>query len=706
MKKTFTRITSTLLSALILCGAISATSISAAAATSESAAVAASIAETDSVGLTSGNFIYEVNNNTKQAKITKYTGTDKNVSIPQKINNYTVTTIGYGAFQYNRLESVTFPNSVTTIDQSAFEYCSELKTIKFGTGLTTIGRLAFYGAAVTSVTIPSGVTKIDDYAFSNCTKLKTITLNDKLTEIGEGAFGSTAVETIKIPNSVKKIGFSAFYKCKSLKSVTLGNSVESIGQGCFADCTTLESISIPGKVKTISSEMFFGCSALKSVVFNSGTQTIGQCFNSTCKSLTTVTIPETVTKIGTKDNTMSNIWVNEFFDLPLNQITIRTYENSFAHKFAKANGIKFELIKIATPQISKLESKEKGINITWNAVSGASAYRVYAKNAKGEWARLNGDVTGTTKLDSNVTYGASKTYTVRALDSKGNLISDYNKTGWTVKYAVTTPQISSLKSTEKGVTVSWNKVSDATTYRVYYKNTKGAWTRLKNDVKGTSMVDTSVAYNASRTYTIRAVNSKGEVISGYNTSGKTAKYAVATPQISSLKSTEKGVTISWNKVSDVTTYRVYYKNAKGVWTRFKNDVKGTSMVDTSVKYNASKTYTVRAVNSKGAVISGYNTSGKTAKYAVATPQISKLQNTSKGVNITWNKIDGVSAYRVYYKNAKGVWTRFKNDVKGTSMVDTGVKNGEKKTYTVRAVNSKGEVISGYNTTGKSITYKK
>ncbi|MBR1481924.1 MAG: hypothetical protein IJ598_03030 [Ruminococcus sp.] len=270
---------------------------------------------------------------------------------------------------------------------------------------------------------------------------------------------------------------------------------------------------------------------------------------------------------------------------------------------------------------------------------------------------------------------------------------------------VPTPQITSLTSDENGIAIRWQPVEGAYAYRVYYKNSEGEWRRFNGDIRGTARLDTGVKYGRAETYTVRAVDAYGNLISGYKASGWTTTYGVATPQITGLKSDEKGIHISWSKVSGASTYRVYYINSKGEWARFKSDIKGTTLLDTGVKYGRAETYTVRAVNKKGDVMSGYKSSGWTTTYSVATPVITSLRNTAKGIQISWQKLDGVSTYRVYYKNSKGEWARFKNDVKGTTLLDTGVKVGRQETYTVRAVDTRGNLISDYYHPGWSVIYQ-
>ena len=174
-------------------------------------------------------------------------------------------------------KTIIIPNSVTSIGDYAFSYCSSLTSITIPNGVTSIGNSAFANcSSLAEVTIPNSVIAIGDRAFSGCSSLKSISVEsgntvydsrDNCNAIIETA-SSTLIAGCKntvIPNSVTSIGDGAFSGCSSLRSVKIPNSVTSIGGNAFYDCSGLRSVIIPNSVTTIGDMAFSGCSSLKDV---------------------------------------------------------------------------------------------------------------------------------------------------------------------------------------------------------------------------------------------------------------------------------------------------------------------------------------------------------------------------------------------------------------------------------------------------------
>lgn len=164
--------------------------------------------------------------------------------------------------------SYLIPNSVTTIDESAFFGCVNLSNI----------------------TIPDSVTKIGDSAFEDCDRLTNITVdsdNEYYSSDEDGVlFNKDKTVLIKypqgntrtcyiIPDSVITIDVCAFFDSKALTNLTIGKGVKTIGERAFVHCYGLTSIIIPDNVTTILDFAFYSCYHLTSITLGNGITSIG-----------------------------------------------------------------------------------------------------------------------------------------------------------------------------------------------------------------------------------------------------------------------------------------------------------------------------------------------------------------------------------------------------------------------------------------------
>lgn len=360
-------------------------------------------------------------------------------------------------------------------------------------------------------------------------------------------------------------------------------------------------------------------------------------------------------------------------------------------------------IKVDTPQFTTAKTVYNGISLKWKAVKGAYKYRIYYKSSKGNWVRM-AETDKTSYLDTAVKNGTPYRYTIRCIDKYANLISDFNTDGWRVTYTkLDTPEITSHETTGEGVRLAWNAVKGAEKYRVYYKNSKGSWTRM-TETADTFYTDTAVAPGDTYIYTVRCVDSEGDFTSDYNKTGwKHTFKGIDTPTVETIKSEGDGIRLQWTPIEGVQKYRVYCKKSDGSWARIA-ETADTEHLDEVVTLGSSYTYTVRCVNNQGYFVSGFNQNGWKCTYeGVATPEITAMIGEADGVHLSWEPVEGASIYRVYYKNSKGGWTRFA-ETTDTSCVDDAVTLNTAYTYTIRCVNSKGSFTSDYNKTGRTYTY--
>ena len=837
--------------------------------------------------LTYGDFQYKIEDD-NSCTITDYDGMASSLSIPSAINGHTVKQIDTGALSDNRIiTSVTIPNGVTTIGFSAFNGCIKLEKIKFSSNLDTVCENAFNNtkwfdnqsnglvyvgkvaykykgdmprntkitvksdtvsisesafkdcANLTAILIPSSVKHIDKYAFYNCQGLTKLNFNDGIERIENDAFGSCEkLTSVNFSETLKSIGAFAFVECKKLSEITIPQSVTSVGEYAFSGCENLASVTvsddlpyvggrafektkwlnsqpdgvvyigksaygykgdmpkntelslksgitnisgyafyeeknltsvkIPETVNRIGNWAFLDCEGLKNVNIPDGVKRIESWTFSNCSSLTNITVPDSVTVLDglafsyctnlknielSKNLTeigmgaLSHCTSLETIDIPDSVIIMDNIAMAGCSELKSVNigsnlktvgGQVFagctSLEKVNVNLNNKNYTSENGIwydknktkiilypyNKKDSAYTTPTSLKELCNGYVGSYGTLldNSNLKTVTieknvaKIDDyaigfvfdfdNYKINKVKDFTVKGY--RGTVSESYAKKNSfnfvALDKTLQTPSISKLENTSGGIKISWNKVSGAYGYRVYQKTSNG-WKRIK-DTTATSYTDSAVSVNQTKTYTMRCIDKNGNTVSGYNSKGWSKKYTPVAPTISKLENTSGGIKLSWNKIAGVYGYRLYYKTSSGGWKRFK-DTTATSFTDSGVSPNRTETYTIRCIDKNGNTVSGYNSKDWSKKYTPVAPTISKLENTSGGIKLSWNKIAGVYGYRLYYKTSSGGWKRFK-DTTATSFTDSGVSPNRTETYTIRCIDKNGNTVSGYNSKGWSKKY--
>ena len=244
-----------------------------------------------------------------------YTGDSTELVLPESFYGESYE-IDRAFYDRGNITSVTLPEGLTRIGESAFAFCYDLTNVTIQGGVTSIGDTAFLECQnLVELSLPDGVLSIGELVFTGCENLRQLSIPDSVTRIGclashrcdsleyneyGGAYylgnddnpyvilakaKDTSVSSCVIHSATKIIGTSAFNDCAELASVTIPDGVLQICGYAFYDCSSLVGITFPDTVESIGIEAFSGCSALSEITLGNATSYIGDYAFSGCDSL-------------------------------------------------------------------------------------------------------------------------------------------------------------------------------------------------------------------------------------------------------------------------------------------------------------------------------------------------------------------------------------------------------------------------------------
>lgn len=316
--------------------------------------------------------------------ITGYNGIDGEIVIPTTLDGYPVKGIESEALAWNsNLISVTIPDSVIAIGESAFYWCDNLTDLTIGDNVTVIDKDAFYQcSSLTTLIIPASVTTLGDFVFGECTALTNVTFPNSITVIGEGVFyncislsdiyysGTTAQWKAITIEGWQDLSNTIIHCTDGIISANdvvidgvlyVGTNTTKIAEYAYQYRDDVTRIVFHDDITTIGAYAFHSCRNLTNVILPNGVTTLALGAFCGCDNLTDVTIPESVTSIGNN----AFIWCK-------NLMTISVDENNTVYS-SDSMGVLYNKSKTML-----IQYPIGNANTSYNIPSGITEIHYYA----------------------------------------------------------------------------------------------------------------------------------------------------------------------------------------------------------------------------------------------------------------------------------------------------------------------------------------
>ncbi|MDR1147030.1 MAG: fibronectin type III domain-containing protein [Spirochaetaceae bacterium] len=241
------------------------------------------------------------------------------------------------------------------------------------------------------------------------------------------------------------------------------------------------------------------------------------------------------------------------------------------------------------------------LNVSWEAVADAAAYRVYRAGIENGVYSFVGSVAddSTTYTDSGLVMGNTYFYKVSAVNVAGE--GEKSAAASAVAPAIPIPgNFTATVETASSIRLSWSAVSGATGYKLYRALILGGDYSLIVTVPGSPYLNTGLSKGSSYHYKIASVS--GAVESGLSAP---VSATIAVPAVPTGLTVEPvssaSLKVSWDSVPGAKLYSIYRSTGSGVSaSNIITSTTNTEYVNTGLNPFRQYYYKVSAVNDIGA----------------------------------------------------------------------------------------------------------
>ena len=573
-----------------------------------------------------------------------------------------VASIGRYTFANNSISSIIIPSSVTTVDTDAFSNNQAISTDLIITGYTGTAAEAYANAnSHTFLALAYTVSAIsDNYApVAGSNAEITLSVKDSLgnmdmefngdkivtitgyEEAPDGFYGR--INGVDLESDGSTDVTATFTNGIGTVALVLNKADEQIIQFSIEGVTTPETNTLTMTPVAGEPDSMTIATDIIAPASNSGpfsqqpVITLKDQFGNVCTedNSTEVSVSKNDTGdwilTGTKTNTAVN-GIITFTDIgTTNEVQINSAQLIFT-----ATGLTSVTSDIVTlpapdapsaPTIQTVVADDASVTIAWDSVSRATGYSIYMSTTSGVYEEpivvlknlsLSFEITG-------LTNGTTYYFVIRASNGGGD--SSYsNEVSATPKTVPEVPVLLSATAGNQEVTISWDSVSDATSYTLYQGTESRTYAAIKVLSETTFNAD-GLTNGTTYYFAVKATNEKGDSDYSNEISATPQVPAPGAPTIQLEAIGNQEVTLSWDSVSDATSYTLYQGTGSRTYSAI-TVVTDTPYTVEGLTNGITYYFAVSAINPGGE--SGYsNEVSGTPKASTKRSSNSRNDNTEK-----------------------------------------------------------------------------
>ena len=356
------------------------------------------------------------------------------------------------------------------------------------------------------------------------------------------------------------------------------------------------------------------------------------------------------------------------------------------------------------PAPSASAQSDTEIEVTWNAVSGATSYNLYRSTvSSGEYAQIGDDeISALSYLDRGLTPETAYFYQLEACNSVGCSAMrspEVSVTTQATPVAPTQPSAPSASAqSDTEIEVTWSAVLGATSYKLYRSpSSGGTYTQVGGDISALSYLDRGLTPETAYFYQLEACNrggcsSRSPAPAGPVTTQATPVAPTQPSVLSASAQSDSEIEVTWSAVSGATSYRLYRSpSSGGTYTRVGGDISELRHLDSGRSADTEYFYQLEACNRGGCSSRSSEVSATTPPVAPTRPaQPSASAQSDTAIEVTWSTVSGATSYRLYRSpSSGGTYTRVGGDISALRHLDGGLSASTPYYYQLEACNRGG-----------------